>query len=319
MWGVLGLLAAGYLGAASLMYLFQDRLLFLPGVPSREVTMTPEAVGLGFTNVTFSTEDGEQLDGWYVPATNARATLVHFHGNAGNIGHRLELLLIFHRLGLNVVLFDYRGYGRSTGSPGEEGIYRDAEAVWKFLTHTRGEAPQRIVLHGQSLGGAVAAHLAAKVRPAALILESSFTSAPDIAADVYPWLPARRLARLRFDARAACVTSLAQCLSSIAATTKSFRSCTVSGFTRRRPNPGNCSSSTVTTTADFFRARTSTEAASSGSWCRCPSLPAQCASGRAAMSHPGSPGARLLCRLPTRTRSGLTTPRLIPAIAVMSG
>lgn len=197
----LTLAAAIYLATAALMYFAQDGLLFLPNIPGREIAATPAAVGLPYEETVLTTEDGVSLSAWWVPATQARATVVHFHGNAGNIGDRLELLQIFNALGLNVLLFDYRGYGKSTGSPSEDGVYRDAQAVWRHLTRERGLAPEQIVLHGQSLGGAVACWLAAHERPAALILESSFTSAPDLAAELYPWLPVRLLARLRFNTR----------------------------------------------------------------------------------------------------------------------
>jgi len=102
-----------------------------------------------------------------------------------------------------VLIFDYRGYGRSSGKPSEAGLYRDAETAWAYLTRARGIAPENIVLFGESLGGALAAHLAAWERPGALVLSSVFTSVPDLAADLYPWLPARWLARLRYDTRAA--------------------------------------------------------------------------------------------------------------------
>jgi uncharacterized protein len=195
-------LLAVYLAVCALLYFFQERLLFLPGIPGRAVPANPAAAGLPFEEVRIATADGETLAAWWVPAPGARYTLVHFHGNAGNIGHRLELLSLLHALPANVLLFDYRGYGQSTGSPDEPGLYRDAEAVWDYLTGTRGLPAERLVLHGQSLGAGVAAHLAAARAPGALILESTFTSVPELAAEIYRWLPVRWLARLRFDTRA---------------------------------------------------------------------------------------------------------------------
>jgi uncharacterized protein len=200
---VSGVLAAVYLGIAGSMYLFQNQMVFLPGIPGREVTATPAAIGLAFEPVTITTQDGEALDAWFIPAPDARLTVIHFHGNAGNIGHRLEFVELFHTLGVNLLLFDYRGYGRSSGKPTEQGTYHDAEAVWRHLTQQRGIAPERIVLHGQSLGGGVAAWLAARTAPAGLVLESSFTSAPDLGQQLYPWLPVRLLSRIRYDSRAA--------------------------------------------------------------------------------------------------------------------
>jgi len=201
---------ASLLGGAALiygvlvavMYFAQDRLLFLPNVPGRALQLSPAHLGLAFEDLQLPTEDGETLHGWYIPAAQDARTLLFFHGNAGNISHRLESLAIFHRLGLNVLIIDYRGYGRSTGTPSEAGTYADASAAWRYLTETRALDPARIVLFGRSLGGAVAIELASRVRPAALLVESTFTSVPDMAAQLYPWLPVRWLARLRYPSQA---------------------------------------------------------------------------------------------------------------------
>jgi fermentation-respiration switch protein FrsA (DUF1100 family) len=193
------LIAAGaYAALVAVVYLTQDRLLFLPGVPGREVPATPAAVGLPFESITLATADRERLDAWLVPAAAPRATLLFCHGNAGNISHRLDSLRLFHDLGLTTLIFDYRGYGRSTGRPSEPGTYRDAEAAWHYLTQQHHVPPEEIVLFGRSLGAAIAAELATRHRPAALIVESAFTSVPDMAARLYPYLPARWLARLHY-------------------------------------------------------------------------------------------------------------------------
>ncbi len=197
--GVLIAVAAAYAAVCAALYLLQDRMLFLPGMPGREISATPAALSLRFEEVAPVAADGVRLHGWWVPAPDARLTLLHFHGNAGNIGHRLDLLQIWSSLGVNVLLFDYRGYGRSDGAPSEAGLYLDAEAAWEHLTKARALAPAAIVIHGQSMGGAVAAWLAARRPAAALVLESAFTSVPDIAGDLYPWLPTRWLTRLRLD------------------------------------------------------------------------------------------------------------------------
>jgi len=187
-----------YVAFTTLLFFNQDRLLFLPGVPSREIDATPRAVGLPFESVTLTTADGERLDAWLIPVEASRATLLFCHGNAGNISHRLDSLRLFHDLGLTTLIFDYRGYGRSTGTPSEPGTYRDAETAWQYLTRDRHVPPEQIVLFGRSLGAAIAAELATHHRPGALIVESAFTSVPDLAAHLYPYFPARWLARLSY-------------------------------------------------------------------------------------------------------------------------
>lgn len=200
---VLLLLILVYAALVVVLYLFQPRLVFLPHVGGRALAGSPADIGLHYREVWLATEDGERLHAWWVPHPEAVA-VVHFsHGNAGNISHRLDSLRIFHALGLSVLMYDYRGYGNSSGSPSEAGLSRDAAAAWRWLVDDADIDPQRIVLFGRSLGGAIAADLATRVDAGALILESTFTSVPDIAASIYWWLPVRQLARLQFDARSA--------------------------------------------------------------------------------------------------------------------
>jgi uncharacterized protein len=181
------------------MYLQQPALIFFP---QRELEATPERWGLPYEDVHFTAADGVALHGWYLPHPGATRTLLFFHGNAGNISHRGESVAIFHRLGLDVFRFDYRGYGRSEGRPDEAGLYRDADAAWDYLVRARGIAPDRVVLFGRSLGGAVAAQLGARVRPGGVILESTFSSARDFAHAVFPLLSRLVVMRYRFDTRA---------------------------------------------------------------------------------------------------------------------
>jgi len=192
-------LLIGYGLLLLLVYFIQPRLLFLAGVPGRELTATPARLGLDYRDVYLETSDGESLHGWWLTHEDPRATVLFFHGNAGNISHRLESLRIFHDLGVNILIVDYRGYGRSTGKPSEPGLYRDADAAWRWLTADLGIAGEDIVVFGRSLGGAVASELAARVGAAGLIVESAFTSAPDIAAELYWWLPVRLLSRMQFN------------------------------------------------------------------------------------------------------------------------
>ncbi len=194
------LLFAGafYALLVALVYLFQSRLLYLPNIGGRGLAATPADIGLEFDDVRFTTRDGVSLHGWFIPAPQAERVLLFCHGNGGNISHRLDSIRIFHDLGLSVFIFDYRGYGLSKGRPTEEGTYRDAEAAWNYLTETRRFPDDRIVVYGHSLGAAIAAHVAQGRRPAALILESAFTSIPDVASRHYRYLPVRWLAKFEY-------------------------------------------------------------------------------------------------------------------------
>lgn len=201
-----------YAALALLVFVAQPRLIYF-NETGRNIVATPDQAGLAYQPVKLSTADGETLHGWFVPATAQgvqgvqgvdRGTVLFFHGNAGNISHRMEYLLMFRRLGYNTLIFDYRGYGRSSGSPSESGINLDAETAWRYLTETKGIPPARMVLFGESLGGAVAAGLAARTtlagsKPAALVLASAFTSVPDMAAKLYPFLPVRLLSRFDYN------------------------------------------------------------------------------------------------------------------------
>jgi uncharacterized protein len=169
--------------------------------PSRAMEGSPKDLGLAYTNVALKTADGVTLGAWWVGHPEARATLILSHGNAGNISHRLEKLRIFHDLRLNVLMYDYRGYGTSEGTPGEEGVYRDARAAYDYAVTTRGIPPGRIVSYGESLGGSVAARLAASNEVGALILDSSFASVQAMASSFSPLLTA--LVTSKFDTLAA--------------------------------------------------------------------------------------------------------------------
>ena len=187
--------AASYGLLVVLVYFMQGRMLYLADVPGRTLTMTPTDVGMDYEDVSIETADGLTLHGWFIAGRTSQV-LLFFHGNAGNISHRLDSIRQFRDLGLSVFIIDYRGYGQSEGRTTEKGIYRDADAAWRYLTEGRGIVASDIVIFGRSLGASVASRLARKNRSLALIVESSFTSIPDIAQDLYPWLPARWLSRL---------------------------------------------------------------------------------------------------------------------------
>lgn len=195
---LIAVVTACYVLLAVLMYVFQERMVFLAGLPGRALEATPQDAGFDYADVSLETSDGISLHGWYVYAPDARGTVLFLHGNAGNISHRLDSIAVFHELGLDTFIIDYRGYGQSQGKPSEEGTYRDAEAAWEYLVTQRGMDPARVIVFGRSIGGGVAAWLAARRKPAALIVESSFTSAADMAAHLYPFLPARLMSRLRY-------------------------------------------------------------------------------------------------------------------------
>lgn len=197
-WNILISVAIAYGAVMALVFFFQSRLVFYPEV-GREVVLSPQTFGLKFESVDIRTADGETLHAWWVPADEARGTVLFFHGNAGNISHRLDYLLMLNRMGFTTLIVDYRGYGRSTGSPSEEGTYRDAEAAWNYLRGARSVRPQNLVIAGESLGAAVATWLAARVGPRAVVLLSTFTSATDLGAQIYWFLPVRLISRLGYD------------------------------------------------------------------------------------------------------------------------
>ena len=194
--GVL-LVVAGLAVFNGVLYLRQPAMVFFP---ESRLDQSPADWGLAHEDVWIETGDGVRLHGWFLPHPRARRVVLFFHGNAGNISHRRETLEILHRLGLNILIFDYRGYGRSGGRPGEQGLYRDARAAWRWLREQRGFAAGQIVLFGRSLGGVVATRLAAEVTPGALIVESAFTSARDMARAIFPVLSHVMVLRYRFDA-----------------------------------------------------------------------------------------------------------------------
>ncbi len=158
--------------------------------PMKEITTTPEVIGLPYEEVYFRTSDRVRLHSWFISNDKRTGyTVIFFHGNAGNISHRLEKVALFYKLGLNIFIFDYRGYGKSEGAPSEFGLYKDADAAYKYLTEKRGISKDNIVLYGESLGGAVAINLAAKNDIGALITEEVFTSTKDMAKIYYPFMP----------------------------------------------------------------------------------------------------------------------------------
>ncbi len=170
--------------------------------PSKEIVFTPADIGIKYEDVFFRTDDNLMLNGWFIPAGNARGTLLFCHGNAGNISHRVEIAEIFNKLNLNVFIFDYRGYGRSQGTPSEKGLYQDAQAAYQYLLSRRDINKQTIVVYGKSIGANVAIDLASKVKVAALISDGGFTSSYDMGKKLFPYLPIQWIITTKFDALA---------------------------------------------------------------------------------------------------------------------
>lgn len=183
-----------YLVVCFVAWFFQDRLVWYPGPPP---IGTPAAIGAAFEDLELHAADGASVHAWHVKAERPRGIVVLCHGNAGNIENRLSLAQTFRSLGYDVLLFDYRGYGRSRGALSEEGTYADGLAA---LDHAaaRGFEARRTVLYGESLGGAVAIELARRRPCAALVVEDTFTSLADVGAAVYPWLPVRWISRAKY-------------------------------------------------------------------------------------------------------------------------
>lgn len=157
--------------------------------PMREITANPQSIGLPYEEVYFETSDNKKLNGWFIANDKSKSTLIFCHGNAGNISHRLEKLSILYNLGLNVLIFDYRGYGKSQGTPSESGLYEDAKAAYDYLIVERRVSGDKMILYGESIGGIVATDLALNRGIAALITEETFTSIKDMSGIAYPFLP----------------------------------------------------------------------------------------------------------------------------------
>jgi uncharacterized protein len=182
--------------AGGLLLLFETKLIYFP---TRAHEVTPAELGLAYEELALRSEDGVRLHGWFLPVKGSRLSVLVCHGNGGNVSHRLDrALLMQSRLNVSVLLFDYRGYGASEGSPDEAGTYRDARAAWRWLVE-REHGPGRVVLFGESLGSAVALQLALEKDARALVLESPFASIPEMARAVYPFLPLWPFVRTRYD------------------------------------------------------------------------------------------------------------------------
>ena len=185
-----------FLAVSAGLYFYQERMVF---VPSREMVMTPAEVGLPYEDVYIEVASGEKINAWFIPADGADKTVLFCHGNAGNISHRISTARFLHDLKVNVLLFDYRGYGRSEGSSSEENVYADAQVAYDWLVREKGLNSSDLFVFGRSLGGAVAIELACRKRCAGLIVESSLTSAPELGQRMFFLVPIRLISRYGFD------------------------------------------------------------------------------------------------------------------------
>jgi uncharacterized protein len=200
-WTIVAVAVLLYLGLLVLLRLYESRLIYFPG-QEHALLPPPPGLGLSVERVEIPTDDGITLVGWIIPSVpdpDSRWLLI-CHGNAGNLSEFDRPLHYagLHQLGLNLLAFDYRGYGESGGLPSEAGLYRDADAAYRFLTEKRGVPPGRIILFGHSLGSAVAIDLASRAASAGLIVEGAFTSATDRGQELYPYIPVRWIAASRF-------------------------------------------------------------------------------------------------------------------------
>ena len=174
----------------------EKRFIFFP---TREVEYTPDQLGLAYEDIYFNTNDGIKLNGWFVPGRTG-STWLCFHGNGGNIGHRVtEIALLHHNLGISLLIFDYRGYGKSAGAPSEQGTYLDARAALGYLRGRPDVAGKRIVYFAHSLGAAVAVELAATEPPQGLVLVSPFASVQSMARITFPLLPSGWLTKGKYN------------------------------------------------------------------------------------------------------------------------
>lgn len=173
---------------------FEHRQVY---APSCDLEFTPLQ---DYEDVSFKSSDGLKLHGWHFPgSTRAQLAFLLFHGNGGNICHRLSYYDAWLELRVSVFSFDYRGYGQSQGTPSEAGTYLDGQAAYAWLQNERGFAPENIILLGKSLGGGIASEVALREKVGGLILQNTFSSIPDVGSDLFPFLPVRLMGSIRYD------------------------------------------------------------------------------------------------------------------------
>jgi fermentation-respiration switch protein FrsA (DUF1100 family) len=190
-------LGGGYVGVILVLLALENRLVYHPTPASEGWEAPPRA---SFQDVELRTPAGVKVHAWWCPVEGASGAVLYCHGNAGNLSHRgLSILAMQKELGESVLIFDYPGYGKSEGTPGEAGCYAAADAAYDWLRQVAKISGERITLFGGSLGGGVAVDLASRQPHRALLLAKTFTSMPDVGQAMHPWLPVRWLMRNRYD------------------------------------------------------------------------------------------------------------------------
>ncbi len=188
-------LIMAWLGLSLLFYLLQASYIYYP---AKELIASPIDINLEYEEVRLTPNGSDVLFGWYIPHSSPRATMIFFHGNGGNISHRLEKIRIFNDLGLNIFIFDYRGYGISSGTLGELSSYEDARAAYQFVTEEKAIPANEIIFYGESLGAAIGSWTAKEFSHGALIIDSGFTSIAEMGQHYYPFLPVNIISRIRY-------------------------------------------------------------------------------------------------------------------------
>ncbi|NQZ60183.1 MAG: alpha/beta hydrolase [Lentisphaeraceae bacterium] len=174
---------------------FQENLIF---IPSKTLAYQARDIDINCQDLFIKSANGSTINAWYLPAQESKGTVIFCHGNAGNISHRISTLQIWNQLGYSIIAFDYQGYGKSQGNASEQNCYDDAMAVYQWLKNNN-LLLTKVIIHGRSLGGGVASYLANKIPCSGLILESTFTSIPDMAQQRFPFLPTSLLTRTHFN------------------------------------------------------------------------------------------------------------------------
>ena len=185
-----------YSGVLASLYIWQDKLIFFP---SKEIIETPKDYNLPYKDLYFSLDSQTKIHAWLIENPKAKSVIILCHGNAGNIANRLHLIYHIYQMNFSILIFDYPGFGKSTGKVNEESSYQAAQKSWDYLVEEKKVKSNHIIIWGRSIGGAIAAHLAKNKQAEALILESSFTSLLSIAKKQFPVFPIKQIARYSYD------------------------------------------------------------------------------------------------------------------------